>query len=603
MFEGTDEEFAKGRQQYLREQKTKNPAKSVGAIDKEFSRILNARAARRNMREMERYCGAGRVHYVACDVLDRDRLRAAFDGILDAHGRIDLLVNAAGVNRSAAITAKGFDEFRAIRDLKLRGYLNLRSALQGREPRTWCNFGSLLGFTGQIGEVDYASGNDFLATASAYSQQAFGADEYTIGWTLWGSVGLGAKPLTKAYFEKSGMYSNMATEEGIHHFIRELNQASHPPATVHVGAPEKAAVNALIPNFFREAEAAPARADYYLDRVLESSDEAITFERVFDLERDSYLNEHLVNGYATLPGTFVTEIAAQAACRLVPGLRVIAFEDLGFHHFLRVYGAGKRSPKKIRARITERSDDRAVVRVEIASDVTAPNGSVLVRDKLHFDLDVILSRHAPPAPHWDRWDTPGEIPVPDPYHMAGAPALLTGVFASTTNTRLHPLGKRADYSIRVNPNAIFKTFRVPCILLDGLARTGVLSLVGEYMPLVAPRKIRRIDLYEETNDCELAASGERIELYATPREFSLENNGAGNRFVAVRLDGRILLQIKDVTGVLLGYVHRATGKFAAAGAIGKDGRATPASLEAAKLHTVHETKGGGLSPSGIGRLQ
>ena len=67
----------------------------------------------------------------------------------------------------------------------------------------WCNFGSLLGFTGQIGEADYASGNDFLATSSVYANRVLGSDEYTIGWTLWGNVGLGAKPLTKAYFERA----------------------------------------------------------------------------------------------------------------------------------------------------------------------------------------------------------------------------------------------------------------------------------------------------------------------------------------------------------------------------------------------------------------
>src|SRR5262249_35858393 len=160
-------------------------------------------------------------------VRNEEQVRLAFEQIQENGAPIDLLIFAAGLNRSAPITTKSFDEFRTIRDLKLKGYLNLKSALRGCPPRMWCNFGSLLGFTGQVGEADYASGNDFLATSAQHANRVDGADEYTIGWTLWGSVGLGAKPLTKAYFEKAGLYSNMATEEGIHHFLRELHQSPH----------------------------------------------------------------------------------------------------------------------------------------------------------------------------------------------------------------------------------------------------------------------------------------------------------------------------------------------------------------------------------------
>jgi hypothetical protein len=98
-------------------------------------------------------------------------------------------------------------------------------------------------------------------------------------------------------------------------------------------------------------------------------------------------------------------------------------------------------------------------------------------------------------------------------------------------------------------------------LLDGLARVAVLNLEeGEYIPLAAPASIRRIDIYEAANDCELAQQYRPIELYATPREFVLEGAGPANRFVAARPDGKVILQMKDVTGVVIGYVHRTTGQ-------------------------------------------
>ncbi|MGY2063541.1 SDR family NAD(P)-dependent oxidoreductase, partial [Nocardia gipuzkoensis] len=165
--------------------------------------------------------GASAVEYLVCDVPDARAVEQVMDTIHTATGRIDLLINAAGLNRSAPISAKDFDEFREIRDVKLLAYTNLVAALANRPPRMWGNFGSLLGVSGQVGEVDYASANDFLGTAALTSERS-GRNETTMAWTLWGEVGMGANPLTKAYFDRTRQYSNMTTEEGIGHFLREL---------------------------------------------------------------------------------------------------------------------------------------------------------------------------------------------------------------------------------------------------------------------------------------------------------------------------------------------------------------------------------------------
>jgi hypothetical protein len=44
---------------------------------------------------------------------------------------------------------------------------------------------------------------------------------------------------------------------------------------------------------------------------------------------------------------------------------------------------------------------------------------------------------------------------------------------------------------------------------------------------------------------------------------TLEDPTAPNRFVAVRPDGRMILQMKGVVGIILGYVHYQTGEFVA----------------------------------------
>ncbi|RDI68047.1 SDR family oxidoreductase [Nocardia pseudobrasiliensis] len=548
----TDAEFAAAKREYMRDRRTENPAAAPRELNAEFERIAHARTTLRNLRRIQD-AGATAVEYLPCDVRDAYAVEQAMDRIHTATGRIDLLINAAGLNRPAPIPVKDFGAFRAIRDTKLLAYTNLVAALSNRPPRIWCNFGSLLGVTGQIGEVDYASANDFLGTA-ALAAAGSGRHEFTIGWTLWGEVGLGANELTKAYFDRTGQYSNMSTEEGVHHFVRQLQAARPSPYVAHLGTAEYGAVDALLPGFL-----GPTPRPYYLDRrvaggVADGRAWSV-YEHTFDLRYDGYLSDHRVNGVPTLPGAFVTEIALEAARALVPTMRVHAFEDVTFHHFLKVYAADRPVLKRIRAEVLRQRDDpgQARVGIEVTGDVVAPDGTVLVRDRVHFTATVLMAATVPPAPHWTPWYSAEEQPVVDPYHRDGSPVLLTGVFESTRATRLHPLGKRSTYDPRLAPDdPTFSRFRVPVVLLDGLLRTGVLS-AGDgagRVPVAAPLRIDRLDLYEHTNDARVASDGP-IDLYA------VATDGPDNRFAAVRPDGRIVLTVAGLHWTTTGYLKGA----------------------------------------------
>ena len=169
------------------------------------------------------------------------------------------------------------------------------------------------------------------------------------------------------------------------------------------------------------------------------------FERVFDLDTDAYLGHHLVNGFPTLPGTFVAEIAAEAALQLAPGSVVVGFEDVVFHRFLRVYDGRRPCTKKIHGRVLRRDGGNALIQVRVTGDIIAPSGQVLVRDKLHFEAKALLEASYETAPSWPRWSGVPATSVADPYHFEAAPVRLTGMFASTADTRTTALGKRAQF--------------------------------------------------------------------------------------------------------------------------------------------------------------
>ncbi len=573
VFTGTDEEFGARRRGFIAAGMARRDGRTVADINRDFDRMINARAARRNLDEMTAHSGAGRVTYLACDMRDGAAVAAALGGVLDEHGRVDLLVNAAGMQRSALVKDKDFAEFTAIRDLKVDAYFHLKQALAAAPPRLWCNFGSLLGHFGQLGEADYAAANDFLATAAGWARSAHGpagaVDEFTLGWTWWRDVGMAADELTRAYHERGGSYSSMSVPEGVCHFMQELHTDARRPSVVHLGEAERATVEGFYPGYL--GGTADPDAGFFLRRRVSEDTTSAVFECVFDLATtDACLAHHTVRGEATLPGTFVTELAAEAARHLVPGKRVIGFEDVVFRHFLRVPRDGVSRPKRIHAELVGRPGEVTAVQVRITEDVVSPKGVLLVRDRPHFLARVLLDDAFPEAPRWDPWETGAEIPVPDPYHLPGAPVHLTGPFRSTDGTRLHPRGKRARYAPRIPlDDPAFARFTVPAVLMDGLARTGVLHLEngpdGPRMPVAAPLSIRRIDLYEEIGDVDLARSGDPVELYVTPPAPSAAEGGigsrfaVGSRFAAVRGDGRLLLQMKDLAATLMGHVDPTTG--------------------------------------------
>jgi hypothetical protein len=241
----------------------------------------------------------------------------------------------------------------------------------------------------------------------------------------------------------------------------------------------------------------------------------------------------------------------------------VVFEDLRLESFLRVYRADRPQRKRIHARLVSSDDTESVVAVRVLGDLLAPNGTVLATDRLHFGVTVRLRDSPVAAPHWQAWDDHGAEPLTDPYHVDGSPVLLREVFRSTRDTRLHPLGRRA--ALALDPAAVrrwFPALTVPSVLLDGLVRVAVLDrLEGRWTPVAIPRSVRRIDLYQQHTDAGLAASGEAVELYVTPLDLDLEAARPDNRSLAVRADGAVILQVKDIVGRIVGYLDQDGGRF------------------------------------------
>jgi 3-oxoacyl-[acyl-carrier protein] reductase len=104
---------------------------------------------------------SGKAEAVALDVASRPSVDAAFAKLLAAHGRIDGLVNNAGITRDNLLLRMKTDEWDAVLGTNLTGVFHctqaaLRPMLKQRAGRI-VNVTSVVGLAGNAGQANYAA--------------------------------------------------------------------------------------------------------------------------------------------------------------------------------------------------------------------------------------------------------------------------------------------------------------------------------------------------------------------------------------------------------------------------------------------------------------
>ncbi|MCG6919934.1 MAG: 3-oxoacyl-[acyl-carrier-protein] reductase [Acidobacteria bacterium] len=103
----------------------------------------------------------GRAEAVAIDVADRASVEAALKRVLDAHGRIDGLVNNAGVTRDNLVLRMKDEDWQAVLSTNLTGVFlctqaALKPMIKQRSGRI-VNITSVVGLIGNAGQANYAA--------------------------------------------------------------------------------------------------------------------------------------------------------------------------------------------------------------------------------------------------------------------------------------------------------------------------------------------------------------------------------------------------------------------------------------------------------------
>jgi 3-oxoacyl-[acyl-carrier protein] reductase len=98
---------------------------------------------------------------LAADVTDGASVERAFDEAVSALGRIDVLVNNAGITRDGLLIRMGDDDWRSVLEVNLTGaFVCTRAAAKAMiKQRSGCiiNMASVVGLMGNAGQANYAA--------------------------------------------------------------------------------------------------------------------------------------------------------------------------------------------------------------------------------------------------------------------------------------------------------------------------------------------------------------------------------------------------------------------------------------------------------------
>ncbi|MFI1769417.1 SDR family NAD(P)-dependent oxidoreductase [Streptomyces sp. NPDC020800] len=201
-----------------------NGSKSPAEIDRAATHILAQREVTTTLNELAALGSPASYHSV--DLRDAQAVHHALKDVMARHGRIDLVVGAAGVIEDRLLADKTSHSFRHVYSTKVDGARHLLDAAHqlAEGPLTAVLFGSVAAVHGNRGQCDYAAANDALDTLAARWSSQTGHRALTVHWGPWAPLGphtgMVSPELSRDYARRG--IELIDPEEGARALLREL---------------------------------------------------------------------------------------------------------------------------------------------------------------------------------------------------------------------------------------------------------------------------------------------------------------------------------------------------------------------------------------------
>ena len=103
----------------------------------------------------------GNSEIYKCNVADENMVEETLKKVVDKFGKIDIIVNNAGINRDTLLLRMSVDDWESVMETNLKGAFlmtkySIKYMIKGGYGRI-INIGSVVGLTGNIGQANYAA--------------------------------------------------------------------------------------------------------------------------------------------------------------------------------------------------------------------------------------------------------------------------------------------------------------------------------------------------------------------------------------------------------------------------------------------------------------
>ncbi|HEX8924363.1 MAG TPA: SDR family NAD(P)-dependent oxidoreductase, partial [Terriglobales bacterium] len=300
-------------------------------VERELAALERGRAALDAISAVKN--AGGTVHYCSVNLRDADAVAKVIDQIRSEQGRVDVLLHAAGMERSHLLPFKEPGEFDLVFDVKADGWFNLLHAIGDMPIGATVAFSSIAGRFGNAGQTDYSSANDLLCKYTSNLRVTRPATRgIAIDWTAWAGIGMASRGSIPKMMEVAGI-DMLPPEAGVPTIRRELT-CGGTRGEVLVGQKLGILLNEWDEHGGVDVTAAESRIANLgpmIGKITAMSlHDGLTVETTLDPAFQPFLHDHKINGVPVLPGVMGVEAFAEVALCLLPGWSVESIEDVNF---------------------------------------------------------------------------------------------------------------------------------------------------------------------------------------------------------------------------------------------------------------------------------
>ncbi|MBI9088008.1 MAG: SDR family NAD(P)-dependent oxidoreductase [Desulfobacterium sp.] len=455
-------------------------------IRKRVDRIVNMRESAANIDAL-RSLGV-HVTYHAADVTDPDAVNKA----VASHDTIHGVIHAAGLEMSQFIPKKELNAFQRVVDVKVKGMLNLLSAMASREYGFFCTFSSVTARFGNEGQADYTAANDLIAKMALRQQQLFPERNFKVyDWTAWSGAGMATNPTVITVLKERGL-EFLPLDQGIGFFMADLLDRTE----------VEVIISGLDYSFDRDGLLGEPNnpAFPFLDDMVSKDDARIEFRRTLDLKRDLFLLDHAMEDVPVFLGATGIETLAEAATALAGDQEMLTeLSDFSIPYGIKIL---KGRPKELEVTGNRKAD--GLFDCTITSRFKNPKGVVMGDPTRHYQgtlkfQESPLGNKRVELPEFNpvKVDgTLGEIVYhPRRLFMDGLFNTITDVnsFDETTLvTTVKDASQKEFFTGVTEPN-----LQSPVVLVDAMFQTGGLFEFFTSSQTVLPYDIKTMKFYQK----------------------------------------------------------------------------------------------------------